>query len=165
MGTCINCGKVMSQNWARCGNCRAYLYRRGVERPKRLWSRVLSGDRKDAPTWCIVCGHPHTIHRGMCNACYSFWKVHRKKRPRYLWDDDVVCMTCKRPLIPLGTNGRRKGYCDPCYRYMKKHNEPRPRRLWGIGPLGWCECGQPAVTEMSGFTLCQRCADDEKGEY
>lgn len=112
--------------------------------------------------WCKICGEfDKRIRLGMCDACYKFFLVHRKKRPRHLWDEDATCKNCDIPLSALGkySSGQKrhkKGYCDPCYNYQLRHQKPRPKHLWGDGPHGWCECGYPAVALVEDIPVCVR---------
>jgi hypothetical protein len=113
-------------------------------------------------SWCKVCGRIDKNYRiGMCAACYRYWRLYGKKRPRYLWDSDLRCKNCGIPLSALGTykSGEklcRKGQCITCYNYASRWGKPRPKRLWLDGPYGFCECGYPAVALVEDIPVCVR---------
>ena len=150
---CINCGsKIGNATYSElCNTCYIYRYRNGTDRPPK------------PPRWCIVCGGLHIKAKGMCDSCYMYqWEFHRV-RPRHLWDDDLKCKNCKKPL----SLDRRptKGKCYNCYMYSHKFGKERPPRIWGVTSFGWCECGQPAVNIVKGMALCGGCEALEKSVY
>lgn len=161
---CKVCGRPAKKN-DRCEACQSYYRRKGVERPPHLYQRMTKAELRALPHWCMNCGKTEVSRYGLCTACYVYEKRNGRKRPRYLWDESAACHTCKRPLPEIGIRRRPKGYCLDCYKYKQRTGKPRPRHLWGIGPLGWCDCGQPAVVEIEGMALCKRCADLENSEY
>lgn len=87
-----------------------------------------------------------------------------RHRPAVEDISDRKCKVCKRPYAKL-----RCGKCMACYKYFSIHGRNRPQRLIDRqAPLGWCDCGQPAVesveTELGPFLLCQSCLELEKSE-
>jgi hypothetical protein len=114
------------------------------------------------PRWCVVCGNPELLALNRCNACYTFLRKNGKERPRHLWDIDATCKTCGFPLASAGREkkgcrSQRSGWCKPCSTYRITYGKSRPRHLWGIGPVGWCECGYPAVALVAGdIPVCER---------
>lgn len=111
-----------------------------------------------APAACANRGCPGTPrHRGLCNSCYHYeWKRGRP-RPRYLWAEE--CINCKRPRT--GPSSLRSyGRCDTCRRYLQRYGKERaPDIIRRHAPLGWCDCGAPAVEEQQIVTrphLAQR---------
>lgn len=159
---CKNCGRKRVASGGRCASCHGYwVSHNHTERPAKLYDRKLPVDRVGEPAWCEVCGAPSIKSSGKCAACYAYWQENRKKRPRRLWDPDAPCKNCG---IPLRTLGRRKSgflrrsgdYCAACVAYKRRTGKPRPRELWGIGPLGWCECGYPAVALVEDIPVCVR---------
>lgn len=155
---CGNCGQKPGEKRYRylCVACYYYQLRHdGKPRPKKLYLK------HKRPRWCRTCGSIKPIINGYCVACYYYQLRHDgKPRPRHLWDDESVCLTCGKPLH---TTGGIMGYCKKCYGYQAYYpGKPRPRHLWRIGPLGWCDCGEPAVTEIAEMKLCRQCADLEK---
>lgn len=151
--TCSNCQCQGTYAKGRCHACWIYHKRTLSERPRRLWNRALGVYEKDKPRWCCNCTSLRLVANLRCGACNQYYKKHGKERPRHLWDREMRCRNCAIPLAALprrsyGIYRRRrqkKGYCQACDSYQRKYGRKRPQRLWGIGPLGWCECGWPAV--------------------
>lgn len=111
--------------------------------------------------WCKNCGRLQVWRCGRCATCDTYWKRNHVERPRYLWDIEAVCRNCKFPLSALlpKANGRRRqcrGFCEACSSYRRKYGRERPQHLWGIGPLGWCDCGFPAVALFENMPVCSR---------
>lgn len=155
---CITCRQVkFVENQGRCAACHKYLRKYGRERP--ITAIHAAAERSKRAKWCTVCGHPKTHCRERCAACYRYWMKSgfKRDRPRHMWDKDATCRTCGRPLwVKPGSNGR----CLACYKFFNRTHRDRPRHLWGIGPVGWCECGEPAITIREKMTLCAGCAND-----
>lgn len=169
---CIICGEDVRGRYVcrgRCSKCYAYLKRHGIERPTNLsTSRPRPQDR--AP--CSNCKKAPVLSRGMCRACYAYWWKHRKPRPARRYRD--VCWHCKRPLNSE-TCSMFNGWCNNCYVYKRKYGRDRSKEiLQKYAPLGWCDCGQPAVTLleyesyyipdqlMEPLRLCIVCAKNER---
>lgn len=162
---CSNCNCVGVYAKKRCFACWIYHKRNHTERPKHLWFRTLGVHEKDKPRWCRNCTSPNIVSNLRCGACDQYYRIHKKERPRHLWDTDMGCTNCRIPLASLprrkyGKYPRRrqnKGRCQACHSYLRKYGRERPRYLWGIGPLGWCECGHPAVDLVDGdIPVCDR---------
>lgn len=115
-----------------------------------------------ARSWCKICGQfDRRLRCNMCGACYKFFRLHRKNRPRHLWDHEARCKNCNIPLTVLGkydsgAKRQKKGYCDPCYNYHLRYGKARPKHLWLDGPHGFCECGYPAVALVEDIPVCAR---------
>lgn len=158
---CKNCGRPAAHKRSRCSGCYKYWKVHHIERPEHLYKRVLIGDRGGKPGWCEVCGNTKVHTSGKCITCYDRWVKGRPRRAKWLWDEDYRCKTCGIPLKSIGhyKNGRRrqvKGYCVACYKYKRRTGQPRPKHLWGDGPLGFCECGYPAVALVEDIPVCVR---------
>lgn len=112
--------------------------------------------------WCKVCGEFDTrLRLGMCGTCYKFFRLHRKNRPKHLWNSEGRCKNCNIPLAALGkydsgAKRQKRGYCDPCYNYQSRYGKARPKHLWMDGPHGFCECGYPAVALVEDIPVCTR---------
>ncbi len=147
---CSNCGGEKNGSYKElCIACYNYFWRNGIH-------------RRPKSKWCSVCGRVPRKHleKGMCGACYKYKRRTGKNRPRHLWDRDAVCRNCRKPL---STCRRRsvKGLCSLCYDYRLCYDKDRPSRLWGIGPHGWCECGNAAIRVIEGMPLCKSCLELE----
>lgn len=152
---CTVCSSPHSSERSRCPTCYSYWRKHGTDRPKQLC------ERKAKPAWCEVCGDPNVEAQSKCKACYMYWRRHKKKRPRFLWDTDCRCKNCKIPLRSLGrwasgTQRWRSGFCEACIQYKDRTGKARPKHLWGDGPLGFCECGYPAVALVEDIPVCVR---------
>lgn len=78
-----------------------------------------------------------------------------------MWDVEVACANCGVPFSSLGKQSSgvhrsRGNLCLTCYKYQNRYGRPRPQYLWGIGPLGWCECGFPAIALVESMPVCVR---------
>ena len=157
---CSNCRRSPAKKMGRCDPCYNYYNRTGIERSAAACQKP---PRMKQPKWCKNCGRMDVEAHGRCNACRQYYDTNGKERPRHLYkvDQDRRCRNCKIPLAslgrkPSGQNRYACGQCDPCYRYKQRTGKPRPRHLWGDGPLGFCECGYPAVALVEDIPVCVR---------
>jgi hypothetical protein len=158
MITCANPQCHRSTNTPRYGLCNScYVYWRKHARLRPAGSTHRS--RHEPLRLCTNCRLRYANHtRQLCNTCYNYRRKHGRNRPRYL--DAAQCTHCRRP-----DNRLRKGLCNSCYNYRHYHGRPKPRQLIRQqAPLGWCDCGQPAIKTITTqgayqFTmdLCQAC--------
>lgn len=153
---CSNCRRQPVYARERCNTCLRYFNSHGLERPARLYRKILGRHERDKPRWCRNCGDPSVYSNRRCNACRIYYERHKRERPKHLWDVDACCKTCGVPLATV--TGAKAGYCDPCYHYDRQGKQ-RPRHLWGIGEFGWCACGRPATREYDDFGVCAVCAE------
>jgi hypothetical protein len=150
---CDNCNRSEVYAKNRCNACLRYYNLHGVERPAKLYTKILGRHQKNKPRWCKNCGSPELVANLRCGPCHNYHRRNKKERPRHLWDPEYTCKTCSVPLASVEHS--RSGWCDPCYHFVKLGQE-RPRHLWGIGRYGWCECGFPAVSFVEDMPVCQR---------
>lgn len=61
--------------------------------------------------------------RGMCYACYRYWKRHGENRPARYWQRPILCKLCL--LKPV----KSKGLCHRCYEYKRNNGTDRPLHL------------------------------------
>lgn len=166
---CTRCreGKVWSKGL--CVACYQYQRVHHKPRPRHLW----------AEKRCKTCGRPNVpMTKGECRTCYYYRHTYGKERPAHLWQrwNPTVqpkqkgmqhCVVCGKPC-----QERFRQRCSSCYSYWWKNRKDRPAHLWQRGaPHGWCECGQPAVTEVTlqvdhgatAYKLCRDCYRAEVG--
>lgn len=151
---CHNCGREKAgQRTGICRACYKYKNRLGVDRPEYLWSG----------SYCRHCNQRKIYSFGLCRNCYEYQRSHGCPRPRHLWAEH--CLQCGLPAA----SGVKltKGECPACYSYRLRTGKPRDKQLChDHAPLGWCECGQKAVTVAQvqagayteTFALCESCA-------
>ena len=151
---CTVCGSERKSHYLQlCGSC----YHR------QHYQRARSQRRR-----CTVCKRLTDRYvRAMCSMCYTYWRRHGRNRPRRYKPE--TCTNCGKPLP---ADSRRGGLCRSCYGYERKTGRTRPERLWRryIGPLGWCDCGKPAVEQLTvvvlehteTLCLCIACAASER---
>lgn len=159
-GICVHCKQARAQHeTARhgllCHTCANYLYHTGKPRPHALWVKS-----------CITCGKPHGDKKprsGMCTQCRKYRQKFRKRRKYRVYRE-----RCKNCNAPFNGYKSRKGRCRECQEYKRKYPKKgeRPAYLWGVGDLGWCDCGNPAMHEATitvgshhteTFALCNEC--------
>lgn len=159
---CIVCGNEKVHGEGRCANCYGYWVRHGVERPLVFIEKEKI--RKTTPKWCKVCNQRMSVRSFRCDACYEYWLANKKERPMHLWNADMQCKNCKKPLN--SDCDPRRGYCNACRHYFARTGKKRPPHLWGNGPHGFCDCGKPANHMIDKFPLCDECAVEyKKGAY
>ena len=168
---CTDCkeGKVFAKGL--CVQCYQWRYRHnGKKRP-----------RYKRATVCSNCGRPELFAKGMCTACYKYKYETGKLRPAHLWQNrwnpqvgEVPahtlrrCKICGKPSVTQDGHDMARWRCRACYSYWRKHGKKadRPAKLWQRwAPHGWCDCGQPAVTEVTlsvdhgaqTYKLCRDC--------
>lgn len=153
---CSNCGAFLPMGKVRrgrCMSCAKYFRLNGTERPEYFWSSK----------FCSNCSESLAYARGRCEACNRYFCRHGAERPRHYFKD-ATCMNCKKPL--LNDRCPTKGFCENCRQYSRRNNgKNRPKRLWGVGPHGWCDCGQPAVELIEDIPVCKACFDMEMSKY
>jgi hypothetical protein len=147
-----------------CAACYHYQkVNKGKPRPRRLWADKV----------CKTCGRPNVkMTKGECRTCYEYRWLYGKERPAHLWQkwNPTIqpkqrgmqhCIVCGKPCVE-----RARQRCRSCYSYWWKHHRDRPAQLWQRGaPYGWCDCGAPAVTEVTlsvnqgvqTYKLCRDC--------
>lgn len=157
---CSNCKQAEATKSGRCTICYNYHNRTGSERPAYMY---LKPPRTKQAKWCKNCGRMDLRSHSRCNACHQYFKAHGKERPRHLYkvDQERRCKNCKIPLAtlgkkPSGQNRYKCGLCETCYSYKRRTGCHRPHHLWGDGPLGFCECGYPAVALVEDIPVCAR---------
>jgi hypothetical protein len=174
---CKDCkeGKIFAKGL--CVKCYQWRYRHNGKRLPR-YKRA---------TACTNCGKPsHNYAKGMCVACYKYKYETGKDRPAHLWQkwnpqvSDMQphinrrCKVCGKPSVTQDGRDIARGRCYACYSYWRKHHQKqdRPAHLWQRwAPHGWCDCGKPAVTEVTlqvdhgatAYKLCQDCYRAEVG--
>lgn len=160
---CPHCALEPIRKLGLCDQCWHYQRQHGgAPRPLELIKKERV--RRARPRWCKNCQCIDKLVMGRCRTCYVYWLHHGgKDRPRHRWNNEIGCSTCGIPssaqrLTIKGWSTFTKGRCSPCYKYLWRHGRERPKKLWGIGPYGWCECGNPAYHQADGFNLCARCA-------
>jgi hypothetical protein len=124
-----------------CHTCYTYELKHSSPRPKELILRYRPFAEGKKPLWCKNCGSLKLLANLRCKPCDQYWRRHRKERPRRLWDVEVVCENCARPLASVA---RRGSQCLDCYRYHKRYGKVRPLAETLRGTYGWCDCGEPA---------------------
>ncbi len=152
---CGNCGRSPVHARNRCEACYRHLQLTGQERTSR---RTRTSQQMK---WCKRCGSLKVYAFNRCKTCYRYRWEHGKDRPKYLFDDNPCCKNCDAPLRTLiSRSGKRstsiKGFCEACYNYKRRFGKDRPQHLWGAGPVGWCECGYPAVALVEDIPVCSR---------
>ncbi len=106
----------------------------------------------------MICSNCHVreeYSKGICWACYLYYRNKNQQRPERLWltpklsrpkrAKKALCSNCTKFCFLLS-----KGECSTCYSYRKKMGNDRPEYLWsrhGRGSL--CDCGKPAVHNVS----------------
>ena len=170
---CTDCKERAAVVKGLCNPCYQWRARHGKRRPRY----------KDASA-CSNCGSPNVYAKGQCCACYRYQYIYKKPRPARLWQrwiPDVAqaaatkhaCQNCGKPSTHHGTD-MHSGRCEACYGYWLKYKKQRerPAYLWQRwAPHGWCECGKPAVTEVTlnvthgatAYKLCRECYRAEVG--
>lgn len=151
MKLCSNCKRQDARRRGRCHACDRWWRLKCIERPSRLYLR-------EKKSWCVVCGSTKVFANQKCQPCNRYHHRTGKRRPRYLWDKNIVCSNCSRPLSRCQRN---KAKCKVCTNYKNRVGVERPRHLWDIGEHGWCECGWPAIALIDGMALCKSCAELE----
>ncbi len=174
---CTDCkdGRVFAKGL--CVTCYHWRYRHnGKKRP-----------RYKRATVCSNCGSPNVYAKGMCVACYKYKYNTGTDRPAKLWQRRWnpqagtvpahtlrKCKICGKPSVAQDGRDMARGRCYACYSYWRKykHKQDRPAQLWQRwAPQGWCECGRPAVTEVTlqvdhgatRYKLCNECYRAEVG--
>ncbi len=163
---CKDCHEAMAQVKGFCRACYQYRRKNGKRRPAYRLA-----------TACMNCGGP-VYAKGLCSPCYRHQKKHGQRRPARLWqrwNPQVStapahtlrrCKICGKPSVTQDSLDFHRGRCETCYGYWLRHHHDRPARLWQRwAPNGWCDCGQPAVTEVTlavdhgaqTYKLCRDC--------
>ena len=103
----------------RCGACRTYRWRSGVERPARLAQAL--------PAYCTVCGPPRRVKaRGLCEACYGYQRRAGRARPaRLIQRVPRYCTVCGPPR-----RVQARGFCP---RHYQRWHRARARAEQGHG--------------------------------
>jgi len=146
-GLCANCSVSMSDYRLFVGNLchRCYTYERRNKRPRPKIQGTLRPWAKHglATGLCRNCKLKLVYSRNLCKSCYTY-KYSKKKgdRPYNLFREN--CRTCLKPFQK--GDQRSHGECSTCARYRDRHHRTRPKSLIEKhSPLGWCDCGNPAV--------------------
>lgn len=147
--TCIICGASIYRQFhanKRCKRCYQWLSKHGTERPPDVKPR---GQRAKV-CFCKVCGGTHYA-KNLCSPCYVYFRKHGRNRPRDMWR--TTCKICDRPLSKgLSKVGARRsrGRCQACSTYWHANHKERPPEVCQrYAPLGWCDCGQPGIKEIT----------------
>jgi hypothetical protein len=149
--TCSNCGRVSSGKVVRglCPPCRLFEDRHG--RPRTTADMIRR--KGDPRPFCTNCKQARvTRHRFLCGACYQYQKRTGKQRPSHLWRES--CYVCRRPRV----TGFVRGRCRVCHGYLQRYGRDRdPKRIVRLYPMGWCDCGNPAVRADDEMRYCADC--------
>lgn len=152
--TCLNCGVVKPLKLGMCENCYHYARRHnGAMRPldpaiRKSRTRHLR---------CTNCGrersHSKGGRRGMCSACYAYWRSHSEMRPKngarkYRQVPPPICSNCKRNEVEHGK------LCPACYEYRLNTGKNRPLRLYTETCLN---CDVPLGDRKPRSGLCKPC--------
>ena len=199
-GLCNACAKWEERHheprpayrWQKiCKDCRENLVRaKGLCNRCYQWRRNHHGKRRPRyknATQCSNCGSPNVYAKGQCCACYKYEYHFGKPRPAKLWrerwnpDASPVeahvkrrCKICGKPSYTQDGYDHAFGRCRACYSYWLKHGKQQERQPWmwqRWAPQGWCDCGRPAVTEVTlnvehgatKYKLCNDCYRAEVG--
>lgn len=138
---CSNCNRTQKSDRfrrGRCMSCYRYFLQHGHDRPPEQRRRR----KDDPPKLCTRCRQAFAIRtKTLCDACYQYKRVTGRNRPRHLWAEQ--CKQCGKPR----QRGFTGGLCAVCYNYRRRYGRDRPiESIKTHAPLGYCDCGQPAVS-------------------
>lgn len=162
---CANCQRRKRLVWrGRCARCVSYYYKNDRTWPPQHALRP--GPKARIPALCSRCRSEEAEGKsGLCEACYQYQRRTGRGRPRYLWRP--ACKICGKPA---GARGWKDERCELCRLYRKRYGKDRSAEIVArYAPNGWCECGQPAVTDIPGdlgrIKLCAACAEIEQSMW
>lgn len=164
---CRDCKERLARTKGLCRRCYQWRWRHNGKRQPRY----------KLATVCSCCGNPALYAKGMCCACYRYQYRFGKPRPAHLWQqrwnpavgsapaDRARCLNCGKPSQFADAHDLYRQRCKTCHGYLYRNQRERPPKLWQRwAPHGWCDCGQPAVTEVTlsvdhGATKYKLCRD------